>query len=145
MSPESAEQILRQMLQEAGVDESHSDPSIAWDVYKRFAVIPVDCARDYLFFQVGDVDPDYEFDGYFGFVREFEMRGVKGDEPVWFEQIHIEFQVPKPLQLGVRTVTCFSFDFPDAEAFFASVEKLPEFKVGLEFNKFVLSVYHTGV
>ena len=73
------------------------------------------------------------------------MRGASGDEPVWFEQVHIEFKVPPPLRLGVGTVTMFSDDFSDYGAFFAAVEELSAFRTGLAFRGFVLAVYHTGV
>jgi len=145
VTPKDTEPLLRQMLHDARVDEVCPEPTIAWEVFKKFVAVPVECARDYLFFQAGDGYPEYGLDGYFGFVREFEMRGVSGDEPVWFEQVHIEFKVPHVLRLSVRTVTLFSVDFPDYGAFFAAVEQLPEFRVGLAFQGFVLSVYHTGV
>jgi hypothetical protein len=136
---------LQQLLRDAGVDEHNPDPVIAWEVFKLFAAVPVECARDYLFFQVGDGDPQHGLPGYFDYVREFEMRGASGDEPVWFEQVHIEFIVPPALRLGVGSVTKFSVDFSDLGAFFAAVERLAEFQAGLTFKGFALSVYHTGV
>ncbi len=145
MTPEDTESLLRQFLRDAGVDESHPDLVAAWKVFQRFAVVPVECTRDYLFFQVGDGHPEHGLDGYFDFTREFEMRGPSGDEPVWFEQVHIEFKVPPPLRLGVATITRYSTDFPNLTAFFAAVEQLPEFQAGLRFKGFVLTVYHTGV
>jgi hypothetical protein len=145
VTPEESELRLLQMLREAGVDEARPNPAAAWEVFKRFAALPVECARDYLIFQVGDGHPEHGSDGYFDYTREFEMRGASGDEPVWFEQVHIEFKVPPPLRLGVGTVTRFSDDFPDYEAFFAAVEQMPAFRAGLGFAGFVLSVYHTGV
>ncbi len=145
MTPEDTEPLLRQMLREAGVDRSYPDPAAAWEVFKRFAAVPVECAHDYLFFQVGDGHPGQGLDGYFDYTREFEMRGASGDEPVWFEQIHVEFKVPPPLRLGLGTVTLQSAEFADYREFFAAVEKLPAFRAGLAFAGFVLSVYHTGV
>jgi hypothetical protein len=145
MSPEDTTSLLRQMLREAGVDENHPDPTVAWEVFKRYVDIPAACARDYLLFQVGDGQPEYGQDGYFDYTREFEMRGPSGNEPVWFEQAHIEFKVPAPLRLGVGGVTLYSVNFPDCKAFFAAVEELPAFRAGLAFQGFVLSVYHTGV
>jgi hypothetical protein len=145
MTPKDTEPLLRKMLREAGVDEGRPDPVAAWEVFKRFATVPVDCARDYLFFQVGDGYPESGLDGYFDYTREFEMRGVSGLEPVWFEQVHIEFKVPPPLRLGIETVTLYSDDFPDYRTFFAAVEKSPAFRIGRTFQGFVLVVYHTGV
>jgi hypothetical protein len=63
------------MLHAAGVDEAHPDPRAAWEVFKRYVAVPVECARDYLFFQVGEGRPEHGLDGYFDFTREFEMRG----------------------------------------------------------------------
>ena len=145
MTPEDTEPLLRRMLAEAGVDEAHPDPGAAWLAFKRYVVVPVECARDYLFFQVGDGHPEYGSDGYFDFTREFEMRGASGDEPVWFEQVHVEFKVPPSLRLGAGTVTLYSEDHPDFDAFFAAVEQSSAFRAGLVFQGFVLSVYHTGV
>jgi len=145
MTPEDSESLLREMLRIAGVDEAHPDPTAAWEVFKRYAAVPVECARDFLFFQIGDSQPDRDIAGYFDFVREFEMRGPSGDDPVWFEQVHIEFNVPIPLKLNVDAVTHYSTDFSDYREFFQSVEGLPVFRTGLSFKGFVLSVYHTGV
>ena len=145
MTPLDSERVLRRMLREVGVDEAHPDPVPAWEVFKRFATVPVECARDYLFFQVGDGYPENELDGYFDYTREFEMRGASGDDPVWFEQVHIEFKVPPPLRLGVGDVTLFSDDFPDYAAFFRAVEAQPAFRAGLTFQGFALSIFHTGV
>lgn len=145
MTPEESELLLRRLLAEAGVDEAHPDPAAAWEVFKRYAAVPAECARDYLFLQVGDGRPEYGSDGYFDFTREFEMRGASGDEPVWFEQVGVEFKVPLPLRLGVGTVTLYSVDFPDYASFFAAVEELPAFRAGLVFRGLVLAVYHTGV
>ncbi len=145
MTPQDTELVLRQMLAEAGVNETRPDPAVAWTIFKRYVEVPADCARDYLFFQVGEGRPEYAADGYFDFTREFEMRGASGNEPVWFEQVHVEFKVPSTLRLGVETVTLFSVDFPDYGKFFAAVEELPAFRAGLAFQGFVLDVYHTGV
>ena len=145
MTPHDTEPLLRRMLAEAGVDEARPDPAAAWEVFKRYVAVPAECARDYLFFQVGDGRPEYGADGYFDFTREFEMRGASGDEPVWFEQVHVEFKVPPPLRLGAGTVTMYSVDYPDYGAFFAAVEQSAAFRAGLGFEGFVLAVYHTGV
>jgi hypothetical protein len=114
-------------------------------VFKRYAALPADCARDHLFFQVGDGPPESGADGYFDFTREFEMRGASGNEPVWFEQVHIEFQVPPSLRLGAGTVTLYSVDFPDYGAFVAAVQQSAAFQAGLLFRGFRLAIYHTGV
>jgi hypothetical protein len=145
VTPKDSEALLHRMLTEAGVNVRRPDPAAAWEVFKRYVAVPAECARDYLFFQVGDGRPEYGSDGYFDFTREFEMRGSSGNEPVWFEQVHIEFKVPPPLRLGVGTVTLYSEDFLDYGAFFAAVEELPAFHAGLTFQGFVLDVYHTGV
>lgn len=145
MTPEETEPLLRQMLADAGVSESRPDPAAAWEAFKRYAAVPADCARDYLFFQVGDGRPEYGSDGYFDFTREFEMRGASGDEPVWFEQVHVEFKVPPPGRLGLGKATVFSEDYPNYAEFFAAVEQLPAFRAGLGFPGYVLAVYHTGV
>jgi hypothetical protein len=145
VTPHETEPLLRQMLSDAGVEEPHPDPTAAWEVFKQYATIHAECARDYLFFQVGDGRPESGAGGYFDFTREFEMRGTKGDEPVWFEQVHVEFKVPHPLRLGVGTATIFSVDYPDYAEFFKAVEQLPAFRTGLAFRGFALTVYHTGV
>lgn len=145
MTPEDTEPLLRRMLADADVSEAHPDPAAAWEVFKQYATVPAECARDYLFFQVGDGHPESGLDGYFDFTREFEMRGASGDEPVWFEQVHIEFKVPHQSRLGVGTVILYSADFPDYDAFFAAVEQSAAFRAGLAFRGFVLAVYHTGV
>jgi hypothetical protein len=145
VTPEETEPLLRQMLEEVGVSESHPDPAAAWETFKRYVAVPAECARDYLFFQVGDGRPEYGSHGYFDFTREFEMRGASGDEPVWFEQVHVEFKVAPQRRLGLGTVTVYSEDFPSYAAFFAAVEQLPAFQAGLAFQGYVLDVYHTGV
>jgi hypothetical protein len=145
MTPHDTETLLRRMLAEAGVSKALPDPAAAWEVFKRCAAVHAECARDYLFFQVGDGRLESGADGYFDFTREFEMRGASGDEPVWFEQVHVEFKVPPPLRLGTGTVILYSVDFPDYAAFFAAVEESAAFRAGLAFRGFVLDVYHTGV
>lgn len=143
LMPSDTESLVRQSLLERGMDFARPDPAAAWVDFKQFAEVPVECARDYLFFQTGDVRNG--FDGYFDFVREFEMRGISGNEPVWFEQLHIEFTVPHARKLGMPTVNRFSVDFPSREEFFVAVERMPEFRIGLQFPGYVLRVYHTGV
>jgi len=145
VAPYNSESLLLHMLTVAGVDETRPNPAIAWEVFKKYVEIPVECARDYLCFQVGDGRPKSKLGGYFDFYREFEMRGEKGDEPVWFEQVHVGFKIPPKLKLGVGTITLFSLDYPDYLAFFDAVEQSLAFQAGLDFRGFELSVYHTGV
>ncbi len=115
--PKDSESLLRKMLRQAGVDQACPDPAAAWEVFKRYAVVPVNCDRDYLFFQVGDGHPEYGLDRYFDDTREFEMRGIRGDEPVWFEQVHIEFKVPPRSGWASGPSRCTRMTFPTIRRF----------------------------
>lgn len=97
-----------------------------------------------LLFQVGT----YDFEGrplfYFNPVCQSEFVGADGEHE-GFDQLHCELSSqPGPATEGVET-TLWSFEFPDAEAFYAAVEALPEFQIAVSQGKYRLAVGHERV
>lgn len=73
MKTTEAEPTLQRMMNAAGFDFTVPDPSLAWQVFKKFVENPVECADDGVLFQCGV----YEFTGellfYFDFCRQFAI------------------------------------------------------------------------
>jgi hypothetical protein len=129
---EEAEAYLRQMLIDAGFDPTHPNPALAWEVFQRFAGVPVESGGgrecEELWFEAGDGDPVKGWPGYFDFVRFF--RQYTEDGAVWNEMITAHFSCEPGVQLGLRG-TVSAADLADLPAFFRAVEASPSFRAGL--------------
>jgi len=132
---------IRLLLADAGITGRQPTPTEMWSVFKRFARESVDCADEYLLFQVGD--SDVMGDSYLDFCRGYQITDQNGNS--WWEQTHAEFGVRLPHKLGFDQTDLFSSDFSSLDAFFTHVEAMAEFQTGCQFRKWKLKIYHTEV
>jgi hypothetical protein len=139
MTPLESEDFVRRMLQDRGDVLERVNPMLAWDVFKRFAVAPVECEQDFLMVQLGD--SGVVGDSYLVFTREFRLRE---QGTAWSEQLNVEFSHPGPNRLGFSAFHRSSTDYPSVDAFFASVEQMPEFTAAAAVGDWSLQIYHTG-
>jgi hypothetical protein len=122
---------LRQLLADAGFDPDRPDAVVAWAVFKRFAVEPVDVATTELWFEAGDGDPATDSPAYFDFVRMFMHDPDDGAE--WGEQITAHFTAPPNVRLGLRGRSVQAADVAELAPWFAAVEASPAFQTGVGF------------
>lgn len=115
------------MLAEAGFDSERPDPLRAWEVFKAFAAIPVECADDGLLFQCGT----YTFSGreqfHFNFTRQFTHE--EDGEYAGMEQLDCTIYYEPTPELRALQVNIWSYDSVSLAQFFARVEALPEFRL----------------
>jgi hypothetical protein len=132
---------LRQLLLDAGLDIARPDPALTWQVFKRFAIEPVESAGgrecEEVWFEAGDGDPANGFPGYFDFVRQFLQDTEAGAE--FHEQITAHFTCPPGVRLGLRG-SIAAEDLADLPAFFRAVEASASFRAGLAFSGWSLEV-----
>ena len=81
---------------------------------------------------------------YFDLVCQFEQTDSEGEHD-HYEQLHCELTCPPSETLKSTSTNLWSFDFATADAFFGSVEALPEFQVATQQAKYDLVVYHEDV
>jgi len=133
----SAEKELKKMLRDAGLDASRPDVLGTWEVFKRFASLPVEghgpAPEDDLFlFQWGTHDWGDERGEHFevDFLRQFTLYSRRGDYD-HMEQLHCTFSLnPTP---GLRTVGGGEeWSGPSLDHWFAKVEEHPSFKAAVE-------------
>jgi len=121
---------LKQMMAEVGLDSTQLEPQQAWEVFKRFAARPVECASDGLLFQCGV----YDFTGkpmfHFDFVRQFTIE--KRGDCDHIEQLHIEFLFEPTQQVRDMRFNKWSFDFQSLDEFFRFIEAHQEFRATIE-------------
>lgn len=141
MKPNELIPILQRQLDTAGFSASSPQPSLAWHVFRQAASTSVECMSDRLLFQVGKLGDTQS--GYFDFCREFRLAAEDGS--VWYEQVHFEFVPTVPMISPERSITRWSSDFPDTDAFFLWVESLPQFPAWAGICAWRFTLYHTGV
>jgi hypothetical protein len=128
---DEAEAHLRQMLLDAGFDATRPDPALAWEVFKRFVVVPVNSGGgrecEEVWFEAGDGDPANDSPGYFDYVRMFNQ--YTENDAVWHEMITATFHCPTEVQLGLRGT--IHADLDDLPAWFQAVEASDSFRAGL--------------
>lgn len=140
MKPQEAERELRAMLHTANVplDDGGLDadaPRQAWEVFKRFAAIPVDgmsyeAHSDALLFQVGCFDPVVEPGFVFDFTRQFIFYDDDGEYD-GTEQLSCSFYYEPVPELRPLSVSVFSIELFSLDGFFELVEELPAFRIPL--------------
>lgn len=113
----------------------------AWRGFKTFArTVPLDGGTG-LLFQAGT----YEFEGhplfYFNPVCQFQLLNAKGEHD-GFEQLHCELTCPASEALEGIDTHLWSFEFPNADAYFEAVEALPEFRRAVDHGNYRLRVSH---
>ena len=141
MKPADTTNRIRLLLADAGITGRQPTPTEMWDVFKRFARESVDCADEYLLFQVGD--SDVMEDSYLDFCSGFQIADQAGN--TWWEQTHAEFRVHLPHKLGCEQTDLFSSDFSSSEEFFEHVEAMAEFQTACQFREWRFEIYHTEV
>lgn len=116
----------------------------AWQAFKDFGrSIQLDDGTG-LLFQVGT----YDFDGpalfHLGCVVQFESVDADGEHE-GFEQLHCELTCPPAPQLDGVTAELWSFEHPDADAWYTAVEAMPEFDIAMRQGRYRLRVYGEAV
>ncbi|TJZ74246.1 hypothetical protein [Chitiniphilus eburneus] len=130
MAPLNAEQKLKDLLVAEGFDFTHPDPSLAWSVFKSFAIIPVEGVDDGFLWQLGCHDFTGEKLCYLDFVRQFSF--YDEGEYDHMEQLHIEFTSKPTPALSPLERNQWAFDYPSLAEFFQDVEGFPEFQIALK-------------
>src|SRR5262245_5159980 len=130
------------MLLDAGFRFDRPDPALAWVVFKRFVLVPVQSAGgrecEEVWFEACDGRSADGWPGYFDFVRQF-LQDTDGG-PEFHEQITAHFTcaatarvgIPKGFSVGVELG-----ELPDA---FTAVESSPAFQAGLGFREWSFEV-----
>ena len=134
MDVEEAADHLRQMLADAGFDPARPDPVLAWQVFQRFVVVPVESGGgrecEEVWFEAGDGDPAKGWPGYFDFCRMFNQ--YTESDACWHEMVTAHFECPPEVQLGLRG--SIHADLNDLPAFFRAVEGAASFRAGLAYS-----------
>jgi hypothetical protein len=116
--------VFRKMLADAGFNESSPDPAVAWQAFKHFCEIPVNCAGDGVLFQTGTYafsgEPSFQLD----FTRQFSFE--EDGEYAGMEQLHCTFHFRDVADLETNV---WSSTFGSLADFFAEVEALAEFQL----------------
>jgi hypothetical protein len=139
---DEAADCLRRLLLDAGFDTASPDPALAWEAFKRFAVLPVEVETTELWFEAADGDPARGFPAYFDFVRLFMHYPDDGAE--WGEQITAHFTSPPTVRIGFLAGSVQADDVAEPTAWFAAVEASPSFQVGLRFTGWSFGVRIDG-
>lgn len=116
---------LENLLNEAYFDFDKPNCYLAWEVFKKYASIIVDCADDAFLFQCGT----YTFTGEemfeFEFVRQFTIE--EDEEYEHMEQLSLTlYYIPDEELKGIET-NLWSYDFDTIDVFFEAVESMNEF------------------
>lgn len=118
------EKKLLAALTARGAKEPWAAADAAWAAFKDYARTVILGGGNGLLFQVGT----HDFEGrpmfYFDSVCQFQLLDANGEHE-GFEQLHCELSCPPRPELGGVETNLWSFEFEDAEAFFAAVEALP--------------------
>ena len=142
MTVEEAAAHLRQMLLDAGFRSDHPDPRLAWEVFKRFVVVPVESAGgrecEEVWFEACDGRPERGWPGYFDFVRQFLQDTERGAE--YHEQITARFACEPTAQIGSPEGSSRGVDLAQLPEAFATVESSEAFKAGLGFADWTFEV-----
>lgn len=124
------DEVLIKMLNESDFDFNKPDPKLAWENFKEFFNIKVDCADDALFFQCGV----YNFTGedlfHFEFVRQFVFE-IDGEYD-HMEQLRLTIYYKPSKELQDLTINSWSCDCNTIEEFFSKVENMSSFKIPIE-------------
>ena len=120
-------QRLEQLVEAAGLRQKGAGLSLAWSIFKQFAVEPVKCADDTLSVYIG---PDPR-GGSEQFVMRFERRFEINDDEKYFdhaEAVSLLFTTESAESLRGRRFSLSTVGFRAFEPFFAVVEGTEEFQ-----------------
>ncbi|KAF5043643.1 hypothetical protein SDC9_64220 [bioreactor metagenome] len=125
-----AERVLNEMLIESGFDINNPNPKLAWETFKKFSNVKVDCADDSLLFQCGV----YNFTGeelfHFEFVRQFSIE--EDGEYDHMEQLRLTIYFKPNVEIKDLETNLWAYDFNSIDEFFNEVEKMDCFKIPIK-------------
>ena len=134
MTVEEAEVHLRTMLLDAGFDFTRPDVALAWEVFKQFAVVPVESGSDregeVIWFEAYGGDSERGRRGYFEFVRLFSQ--FTEADAIRHGMITLHFECEPEAYLGLWDI--IPADMADLPAFYRAVESSQQFRAGLAFS-----------
>lgn len=138
------DQRLKILLSQHGVGETAVNAADAWEAFKCFGREVIDQEGVALLFQAGTFTFSGEPLFYFDPVVQFEVKDEEGEHD-HFEQTHCELTGPPSSALQNKKCTLWSFDFATADAFYQTVEALPEFQLAVRHSPYKLNVFHEEV
>lgn len=130
MKTNEAREKLINLLREVEFDFHSPNPKIAWDVFKEFTNLHVQCDDDALLFQCGV----YSFTGkelfHFEFVRQFifNVDGVYDHT----EQLMLTMYFEKNQELQELETNLWTYDCESVGEFFSKVENMKHFIVPID-------------
>ena len=127
MRPENAASTFSDQLDSAGFDFDSSDPSVAWETFKRFAEEPVEGVSDGLLWEIGCFDFSGESQFILNLVRQFTFS--EDGEYDHMEQLCLKLFCAPSSQLQSAKRSEWSFNHSSIQSFFQFVESLPEFSI----------------
>jgi len=129
------------MLLDSGFDFAHPDPALAWEVFKRFASVPVDSggeqACEELWLEAGDGNLAKGWPGYFDFVRFFNQYTEEG--AVWHEMVTMHFSSAPSAPPGLRG-SVHATDLNNLPTFFNAVESSKLFQMARAYSAWSFEV-----
>jgi hypothetical protein len=125
-----AEEVLNEMLSESDFDVESPNPRLAWEIFKKFSNIKVDCADNSLLFQCGVYDFTGEDLFHFEFVRQFSLE--EDGEYDHLEQLRLTIYFKPNTELKELETNLWTYDFNSIDEFFNEVEKMNHFKIPIE-------------
>jgi hypothetical protein len=143
MMVQKAEETIRKMLAQAGIDLNNPDPLRIWDVFKDFVQEPVECADDGVWFQCGQFDFTGRNLYYLDFVRQFTIEAEQ--EYDHMEQLHCEFTCEPKKELVALETNLWAYDFRSLAEFFEKVENLSEFQMATKAGGYKCEIYQEAV
>lgn len=125
----AARKHFYRMLEAANFSVDKPDPRTAWDIFKAFSKVRVDCADDSLLFQCGIYDFTGEKLFHWSLVRQFSLE--RHGEYDRMEQLEcVLYYNPRP-QLENVEASLWSSDCDSLEEFFYGVERIKGFQAVL--------------
>jgi hypothetical protein len=123
--------FVETQLVKVGYSNQKPDTLTAWNVFKAFSKVPVQCNEEGLLFECGV----YSFTGEelfsLGFVRQFEFLD-EDCEYDHMEQFHFIVYYKPCEELKKLQMNKWSFDFSSYDAFFTYIESLDAFMIPIQ-------------
>lgn len=129
-SSEAKDKLIK-MLKESNFDFEKPNPKLAYQTFKTFRDIKVDCEDDALLFQCGVYDFTGEDLFYFEFVRQFIFK-VDGEVDYMEQLIFTLYYMPNSELENLET-NLWTYDCKCTDDFFSKLESMACFKIPLEY------------